>query len=116
MSDGTIFVFGSFRLDVGNVSLRKGKRIVRLTPKAFRVLRYLVERAGHLVTKDELWRAVWTNVNVTDGALNVCVSEIRKALGDEAQTPRYIETVHRLGYRFTAPISVRPPALKVSVC
>jgi len=91
-----VFVFGSFQLDVANASLRRGKRVLLLTPKAFNVLRYLAEHAGQLVTKDELWRAVWPGVTVTDAALAVCVGEIRKALRDETRTPRYIETVHRL--------------------
>src|SRR5215472_4560608 len=105
MGGEAVFVFNSFRLDVANASVRKGKQAIPLTPKSFNVLQYLVERAGQLVTKDDLWRAVWPNVTVTDGALTVCVREIRKALGDEAKTPRYIETVHRLGYRFIAPVS-----------
>src|SRR5215469_2916397 len=108
MRKGLVFIFGSIQLDVANASLRRGKRAFLLTPKAFNVLRYLVEHAGQLVTKDELWRAVWPGVTVTDAALAVCVSEIRKALRDEPKTPRYIETVHRLGYRFIAPVSTQP--------
>jgi predicted ATPase/DNA-binding winged helix-turn-helix (wHTH) protein len=102
-----VFVFGSFRLDVANASLRRGKQAVFLTPKVHNVLRYLVEHAGQLVTKDDLWRAVWPGVSVTDATLTVCVNRIRKALGDEPKTPRYIETVHRLGYRFIAPVSTQ---------
>ncbi|MBV8359503.1 MAG: AAA family ATPase [Deltaproteobacteria bacterium] len=102
-----MLVFGSFQLDVANASLRRRKQALVLTPKAFNVLLYLVEHAGQLVTKDELWRAVWPGVTVTDAALAVCVSEIRKALRDETRTPRYIETVHRLGYRFIAPVSTQ---------
>jgi DNA-binding winged helix-turn-helix (wHTH) protein len=63
---------------------------------------------GQLVTKDELWRAVWPRVSVTDAALTVCVSEIRKALGDDAKTPRYLETAQRLGYRFISSVSTEP--------
>src|SRR6516165_8839071 len=100
-----MFIFGSFRLDVSNASLRGGKQAIALTPKAFNVLRYLVEHAGQLVTKDDLWRAAWPGVTVTDSALAVCLGEIRKALRDARKTPRYIETVHRLGYRFIAPVA-----------
>jgi DNA-binding winged helix-turn-helix (wHTH) protein/tetratricopeptide (TPR) repeat protein len=103
-----MFVFGSFQLDVANASLRRAKQALVLTPKAFNVLRYLVEHAGQLVTRDELWRAVWPGVVVTEAALTVCVGEIRKALRDEPKTPRYIETVHRLGYRFIAGVSTQP--------
>ena len=91
-------------MDVANASLRRGKHAILLTPKAFSMLRYLVEHAGQLVTKDELWRAVWPGISVTDAALTVCMSEIRKALGDEAKVPRCIQTLHRLGYRFIAPV------------
>jgi DNA-binding winged helix-turn-helix (wHTH) protein len=90
-----MLVFGSFRLDVANASLRRGKQTIDLTPKAFNVLRYLVEHAGQLVTKNELWLAVWPGVSVSDAALTVCVSDIRRALGDDAKTPKYIETAHR---------------------
>jgi DNA-binding winged helix-turn-helix (wHTH) protein/predicted ATPase len=103
-----MFVFNSFQLDVANASLRRGKQPIALAPKAFNLLRYLVEHAGQLVTKDELWRAVWPEVSVTDAALTVCVSELRKALGDDSRTPRYIETVHRMGYRFIATVSTEP--------
>jgi adenylate cyclase len=103
-----MFVFSSFHLDLVNASLRRGKQPIVLTPKAFNVLRYFVEHAGELVTKSDLWRAVWPEVSVTDAALTMCVSELRKALGDDSRTPLYIETVHRLGYRFIAPVAVEP--------
>ena len=107
MSEVTKF-FDSFQLDPTNARLRKDGRDIFLTPKAFDVLRYLTERVGQLVTKDDLWRAVWPDISVTDAALTVCMSEIRRALGDEAKTPRYIQTVHRRGYRFIAPVAEQP--------
>jgi len=107
MPEGTKF-FDSFQLDPTNARLRKNGRDIFLTPKAFDVLRYLAEHVGQLVTKHDLWRAVWPDVSVTDAALTVCMSEIRRALGDEAKTPRYIQTVHRRGYRFVAPVTEQP--------
>ena len=104
MREERIVLFDSFRWDPANASLRRGKHEVFLTPKAFSMLRYLVEHAGQLVTKDDLWQAAWPGITVTDAALTVCMSEIRKALGDNAKTPRYVETVHRRGYRFIAPV------------
>jgi DNA-binding winged helix-turn-helix (wHTH) protein len=97
--------FGPFRLDPGTESIWRAGREIRLRPKTFAVLRYLAERPGRLVTKDELLEAVWSDVEVGEAALTVCVNEIRKALGDEARAPRFVETVHRRGYRFlgTAP-------------
>ena len=97
--------FASFRLDAVNACLWRGTKTIRLTPKAFAVLQYLVERPGELVTKDALLEAVWPSTVVGDAVLKVCVREIRKALGDPAGTPRYIATVHRLGYRFIAGVA-----------
>ena len=109
-----MLVFSSFQLDVANASLQRGKQTIFLTPKALNVLRYLVEHAGQLVTKDALWRAVWPGVSVTDATLSVCMSKVRKALGDDSKTPRYIETVHRLGYRFIAPVSTQSAGISGS--
>lgn len=95
--------FGPFRLDAGTESIWRAGQEIRLRPKTFAVLRYLAERPGLLITKDELLEAVWSDVAVGDAALTVCVGEIRKALGDEARTPRFVETVHRRGYRFVGP-------------
>ena len=110
-----MLVFGSFQLDSANASLRRGQQRIVMTPKAFGVLHYLLEHAGQLVSKNDLWRAVWPGVSVTDAALTVCVSELRKALGDDPRAPRYIETVHRLGYRFIAPVSTEAVQSSASV-
>jgi len=90
-------------LDVGDQTAAHGGRLLELTPKAFAVLRCLVERAGRLVTKEEILNAVWADVSVTEGVLTTCIREIRSSLGDEARAPRYVETVHRRGYRFIGP-------------
>ena len=103
-----MFVFSSFRLDFANASLHRATQAILLTPKALNVLSYLVEHAGQWATKDDLWRAVWPGVTVTDATLTMCVSEIRKALRDERNAPRYIETVHGRGYRFVAPVFTEP--------
>src|SRR5215510_7977821 len=92
--------FGEFALDQRNACVWRGVETLKLKPKAFDVLRYLVEHSGQLVSKDDLWRAVWPDVAVTDGVLAVRLTEIRQALGDDAKAPRFIETVHRRGYRF----------------
>ena len=77
-----MFQFEGYTLDVARGSLRAADRDVQLRPKAFEVLRYLVENADRLVTKHELNRAIWPNVIVTDEALTHCVSEARQAIGD----------------------------------
>ncbi len=89
----------AYRLDLDNQCLLRGEQRVQLTPKAFAVLEHLRHRRGTLVTKDELLAAVWPRVFVGDAVLKVAVREIRKALRDDPKTPRYIETLHRRGYR-----------------
>ena len=96
--------FGAFRLDPVERRLWKGLEPVALAPKPLTLLLYLAGRPGRLVTKEELLQAVWSDVHVGDAVLKTCVAEIRQALGDEAVSPRLIETVPRQGYRFVAPI------------
>ncbi|HEV8712695.1 MAG TPA: winged helix-turn-helix domain-containing protein [Candidatus Binatia bacterium] len=102
MAADTSFSFGAFRVDTQNACIWRGTEMLKLTPKAFAVLHYLVTHPGRLVTKDELFTAVWQETVVSDVALSVCVRELRKGLEDDAKTPLYIETVHRRGYRFIA--------------
>ncbi len=94
------FHFPPFRLDLRDERLWQGSRAMPLTPKAFAVLRHLVEHHGRLVTKDELLEAVWPRVHVGDTVLKGCIRELRRAMNDLAGTPRLIQTVHRRGYRF----------------
>jgi DNA-binding winged helix-turn-helix (wHTH) protein len=93
----------AFRLDRINQCAFLGGQSVALSPKAFAVLSYLEKHAGALVTKQELLDAVWPEVNVTEGVLKRAVLEIRKALGDPVEEPRFIQTLHRRGYRFVSP-------------
>src|SRR5262245_49319998 len=94
--------FEGFCLDLGAEQLLEGDEVVALTPKAFAVLRRLVEEGGQLVTKEELLRAGWARTHVGEGVLKASILEIRRALGDDLATPRFIETVPRRGYRFIA--------------
>src|SRR5262245_6010309 len=94
--------FEGFCLDLGAQRLLEGDEVVALTPKAFAVLRRLVEEGGQLVTKEELLRAGWADTHVGEGVLKASILEIRRALGDDLATPRFIETVPRQGYRFIA--------------
>src|SRR5262245_48225920 len=86
-----------------------GKRRLALTPKAFAVLRHLVEHAGRLITKDELMTTVWRDAIVSDSALISCIRDLRRALSDSPAVPRYIETVHRRGFRFIGPATATAP-------
>jgi DNA-binding winged helix-turn-helix (wHTH) protein len=96
--------FDVYTLDSANESLWKGSERIHLRPKSFALLQYLVDRPGQLVTKDQLFNALWQDRYVEDGALKHCMAEIRKALSDPAETPRFIETAHRRGYRFIGDI------------
>jgi predicted ATPase/DNA-binding winged helix-turn-helix (wHTH) protein len=101
----TAFSFGQFHLDPPNALLTRGRQVVPLKPKAFDVLAHLVRQAGRLVPQEELIGAVWPDVIVGDSSLKSCVRQIRRALGDRVRSPRFIETVHRRGYRFIAPVT-----------
>lgn len=101
-------VFPPYRLDYTNECLWRAGARIDLTPKAYAVLTQLVGARGELVTKDRLLDAVWAETFVGDAVLKVCIGEIRRALGDACRTPRFIETVHRRGYRFIAPVENAP--------
>jgi DNA-binding winged helix-turn-helix (wHTH) protein/predicted ATPase len=109
MQDEQHLHFEDYRLDLRNECAWRGTQAIHLTTKAFMVLRLLIEHAGQLVTKADLFAAVWPDTAVSDAALTTCIGEIRKALGDTAQAPRFVATVHRRGYRFLAPVALRPP-------
>ncbi|HET9480452.1 MAG TPA: winged helix-turn-helix domain-containing protein [Candidatus Polarisedimenticolia bacterium] len=99
--------FGPFELDTGTFELRRDDRPVRLHGQPARLLALLVGRAGRIVAREEIQTALWTDGTFVDfdQGINQCVRQIRAALGDPADTPRYVETIPRLGYRFVAPVS-----------
>ena len=101
----TPLTFARFRFEPETARLWAAKREIKLTPKAARVLALLVARAGQPVTKEELFADVWRGTVVSDDALVTCIQELRKALGDDAKRPKFIETRHRRGYRFVADVS-----------
>jgi DNA-binding winged helix-turn-helix (wHTH) protein len=96
-----------------NERLWCGAEQVPLRPKAFVLLRYLVEHAQRLVTQEELLKAVWQRTYVSEGLLREYIRELRGLLGDDAKAPRFIETVPRRGYRFIAPVTPTPPVLSL---
>lgn len=99
--------FAEFEFDPSTGELRGPKGTRRLQPQPAQVLRALAERPGALVTRDELKRLLWPDTVVEeDAGLNYCVRQVRAALGDEGDAPRFIETLPRRGYRFLVP----PPA------
>ncbi len=99
--------FGRFELDLESGTLaREGVR-VRLQPQPARVLSILVERAGTVVSREALRQQVWPEGTFVDfeRGLNFCIAQVRGALGDSADSPRFIETLPRRGYRFIAPVA-----------
>jgi predicted ATPase len=98
--------FATFRLDLIGSRLLRGAAAVPLRPKTWAVLHYLAERAGALVTAQELFDALWPATAVTPDTLNKSIGELRAALGDDFRKPRFIETVHGRGFRFIADTQV----------
>ncbi len=98
--------FGVFEADAGTGELRRQGIRVRLNAQPFQVLALLLERAGELVTREEISRALWPDGTVVDyeHGVNAAVNRIREALGDTAAGPRFVETLARRGYRFVAPV------------
>jgi DNA-binding winged helix-turn-helix (wHTH) protein len=93
--------FNGFTLDLARGRLLRGDLEVKLRPKSFEVLRYLIENHGRLIGKEELIGSVWVDAAVTDNSLSQCLIELRRALGDDSQT--IIRNVPRRGYIFDIP-------------
>src|SRR5690242_9821837 len=103
--------FGPFALDPDSGELRKRGYLVRLHPQQFAVLLLLIERAGQIVSREEIHQHIWGNDTFVDfeRGINFSINQIRTALGDDADKPRYIETIPRRGYRFVAAIENDEP-------
>src|SRR5262247_2377525 len=99
-------IFKPFSLDLINECLWRGSKSIKLRPKAFAVLSYLLARPGQLVTKEQLLNSIWPETFVGDAVLKVTIRQLREALDDDPKSPRFIETAHRRGYRFIGQIAV----------
>src|SRR6266536_2094564 len=106
--------FGRFRLDFTNECLWQGTRAISLRPKAFAVLKLLIENSRQLVTKQQVLDMVWPGTFVGDAVLKDNIRQLREALDDDAESPIYIETAHRRGYRFIGKLS-EPASIDGSV-
>jgi TolB-like protein/DNA-binding winged helix-turn-helix (wHTH) protein/Tfp pilus assembly protein PilF len=111
-----ILRFGAFELDVRGGELRRSGVLIRLSPQQFRLLRYLAEHAGQICGREDIQREIWgSEVFVDfDRGLNVCIAQIRAALNDDSEAPRFIQTVPRKGYRFVAPVELVAPVEQVT--
>lgn len=105
-TDEALVRFGAFELDLKSGELRKAGLVLNLPPQPFKILVLLATHPGQLVTREEIQRQIWGSETFVDfeQGLNFAINKIRTTLGDEAGTPRYIETLPRRGYRFVAPI------------
>ena len=106
--------FGPFRLDSANHCLWRTNERAILTPKAFDVLRYLVEHADRLVTQDELLEALWPGTYVNPEGIRKYILEIRKALGDRSEKREFIQTFPKRGYQFVAPVADDSTAIRLA--
>ncbi len=97
--------FGTFEVDLESRELRKRGLRIRLEEKPFQILELLIERPGHVVTRQTLREKLWPETHVGyEQSLNTAVNKLRELLGDSAQNPRFVETLPRVGYRFIAPV------------
>ncbi len=103
--------FGEFELDPRTGELRKDDARVTLQEQPLKVLQGLLEHPGDLVTREDLRQRLWPGDTFVDfeHGVNAAVKRLREALGDSADTPRFIETLPRRGYRFIAPVEQEPP-------
>lgn len=114
----TVFRFDIFELDTGAGELRRNGDRIKLPPQPFRVLELLVRRSGEVLSRSEIRESIWHDDTFVDfeQGLNFCIRQIREAVGDTADAPRFIETLPRRGYRFLHPLETRvqaePKAIK----
>jgi eukaryotic-like serine/threonine-protein kinase len=101
----SVIRFGAFEVDAAIGELRKAGISLKIHPQPFRVLLLLAEHPGQIVTREEIQRSLWGDNTFVDfeRGINFCINQIRAALGDDAEKPRYVETLPRRGYRFIAP-------------
>jgi DNA-binding winged helix-turn-helix (wHTH) protein/predicted ATPase len=98
-----MYSFGPYQLDPVQ-GLRCSGEELRVTPKSLSLLQHLVQRAGEIVTKEQIFLAIWRDTAVSDSALTSCIQELRHVLKDDARQPKFVETMHRRGYRFIAQV------------
>src|SRR5215467_6084809 len=107
---GAILRFDVFEVDTNAGELRRQGERVKLPPQPFRVLEFLVRHGGEVVTRADIRQRIWSDSFVDfEQGLNFCIRQIRDALGDTAEAPRFIETLPRRGYRFLVPVEKEAP-------
>src|SRR5271165_1960312 len=111
--EGRSFLFGDVEIDVQNLRVTVNSEVRPLEPKSFRLLVFLVENPGRVLTKEEIMGVVWPDAFVSDNSLARAVTQIRRALDDDPKAPKYIETVPSVGYRFVGECTtgLNPPSV-----
>src|SRR5215510_10415251 len=104
-----IYVFDAYEFDTDRRVLRLAGKSVDLEPKVFDLLAYLIQHHDQFVSREKLYAHLWSQQFVSEAALTYCISEARKAVGDNGRAQRVIKTVHGRGYRFIAPVAECPP-------
>ena len=104
------FILGDWRVDPSTGVVRRGDEVRRLEPKVMDVLVHLVRANGRLVSKEELFESVWNGTAVSDDVLRRCIYNLRQALGDDSENPRYVRTWPRRGYTLEATVVEERPA------
>src|SRR5215468_2138995 len=109
--------FGAFELDAANGALRKAGVSLKIHPQPLQVLLLFAEHAGQIVTREEIQRCLWGDNTFVDfeRGINFCINQIRATLGDDAEKPKYVETLPRRGYRFIADVSTDTAATAPAV-
>lgn len=109
-TESVLYRFGVYEADPASGELRRAGRLVRLQPQPFTVLLALLKAGGAVVSREELQRLLWGDETFVDfdQGLNTCIRQIRLALGDSAESPRYVQTLQRRGYRFLVPVEAVP--------
>jgi DNA-binding winged helix-turn-helix (wHTH) protein len=105
-----IYVFGDCALDTGLYALHRAGHSIRLRPKVFQVLTYLLAHRERVVSRQELCEQVWPDQFISDAALESALRGVRQAIGDSGRAQQLIQTLHGHGYRFIADVTIRPEA------
>ncbi|MBY0239052.1 MAG: winged helix-turn-helix domain-containing protein [Burkholderiaceae bacterium] len=108
------FRFGDWQIDPDSNTLRNSEASANVEPKAMEVLRYLCRHAGAVIPPEELLQACWGNAELGDNPIHKAITQLRRALGDSASEPRYVETVRKRGYRAIAAVMTEEAALEGS--
>src|SRR5882762_1953959 len=105
LRDPSVFLFDDIRVEAATFRAFKAGNLIQLEPKALRLLMFLIENRGRLIEKEEILDTIWNGTHVTENALTREIGKLRKILGDDPKSPKYIQTVHTRGYRFIAELA-----------